>query len=776
MAPLPRTRLIGRETERAMSQSYLIEEAIPLLTLTGPGGVGKTRLALAIAQDVADQFRNGVIWVDLAPLADPELAPAAVAAALGITTSMERAIAEAIVASQHRAQRLLLLDNCEHVLSAVGELVSMLLAGCPAMQVLATSRTPLRVRGEFLLPVPPLEVPVSGAVERDAVRAAPAVALFAQRAQAADPHFTVDEQNAAAVAAVCQRLDGLPLALELAAARAGMLSPSAMLVLLSQRLQILGTGPRDAPDRHQTMHSAISWSYNLLAMEQQAFFQALAVFAGGWTLEAAAAVAALPLAEALVQLDTLVHQSLVVRQGGRDEEMPRFTMLETIREFALEQLTAHGATIPTYQRHVAWCIALAETSVPDLAEGRNQVAWVARLDAELPNILRAAHWLLESGDYHGLLHLIVVLDEYWTTRATHFPELRRWLEIVFTDVSGIADADLAIALHLAATTTSTLGEHDAAIAYAERGIAVALAMDDPFACGRAYYNLGDALASRGDVQRAAAARARALPYFRVSGRTIWIAITLGHLGEARLYTEDLATAIPMLDEALGLLRESNYPWGIGFVAEQRARSALMQGVFIDAARLFTESLVIATQIRNEWMALNAAAGLAYVAFAINHHDRGARLLRSVEAIREQRGFFGFTASAIISAIAAMRSRMNDFPDAPAARARHLSVEGVIAEALDVAGEIKAATTPAHPPSLAMRLSLPAASPIPDQVLTYREQEVLTLLCQRLTDAEIAAQLFISPFTVSKHVSNVLGKLNVANRREAAAYALRHGLI
>ncbi|HET8647697.1 MAG TPA: NB-ARC domain-containing protein, partial [Vicinamibacteria bacterium] len=332
---------MGREAEIAAARGFLLEEGVPLLTLTGPGGVGKTRLALAIAADVSEHFSDGIAWVDLAPLADPDLVDVTVAATLDIASAPDRSVRDALLLHLRPAQRLLVLDNCEHLVAAVGGLVSALLNGCPALQVLVTSRAPLHLRGEQILPIPPLEVPPLGA-PLDVVRAAPASALFVQRARAVDPHFALSEENAAAVAAVCQRLDGLPLAIELAAARANLRPPEALLALFSRRLQELGAGPRDAPARHQTMQDAIAWSYALLSPEEQAFFRTLSVFAGGWTLEAAAAVCDLSLPDALARLEALIDQSLVVRVAGGESGTARFSMLETIRAFGLEQLRDSG--------------------------------------------------------------------------------------------------------------------------------------------------------------------------------------------------------------------------------------------------------------------------------------------------------------------------------------------------------------------------------------------------------------------------------------------------
>src|SRR5215213_9341203 len=300
--PRTRTHLIGRETERDAARTLLLEDAVPLLTLTGPGGVGKTRLVLALGEAMTAAFADGVIFVDLSSLADPSLVPTAVTAALEISPSPDRSLTETIVVALRPGQRLLIFDNCEHVLAAASELVAALLAGCPALQVLATSRAPLHVRGEQVLAVPPLSVPETGAVHLERVKDVPAVRLFVQRAGATDPHFVLTERNAAAVAEICQRLDGLPLAIELAAAWITILSPEALLAQLAGRLRLLTGGPRDAPARQRTMRDAIAWSYALLSPQDQTLFRRLAVFAGGFTLEDAGAVAN-PFAEA--ELDTL---------------------------------------------------------------------------------------------------------------------------------------------------------------------------------------------------------------------------------------------------------------------------------------------------------------------------------------------------------------------------------------------------------------------------------------------------------------------------------------
>ena len=315
--PLARTRLIGREAERGAACTFLLEEAVPLLTLTGPGGVGKTRLVLAIAGDLARHFADGVVWVDLAPLTDPTLVPATLAAALGVTPALNQPLSDTLVYDLQPRQTLLVIDNCEHVLGETAELIAALLPACPALQVLATSRAPLHVRGEQVLPIEPLPLPDLDA-DLASLEANAAVRLFAARARAVRPGFRLEASNAPVIALLCRHLDGLPLAIELAAAHSAVLSPAALLAQMTDRLRLLADGPRDLPARQQTMREAIAWSYELLTAEEQAAFRALAIFAGGWTLPAAAAVLEQDERQTLTLLERLAAHSLVVAQVGVD--------------------------------------------------------------------------------------------------------------------------------------------------------------------------------------------------------------------------------------------------------------------------------------------------------------------------------------------------------------------------------------------------------------------------------------------------------------------------
>jgi predicted ATPase len=407
--PLQPTSFVGREAELAAVRELLARHR--LVTLTGPGGTGKTRLALQVAADVLPEYPDGVWLAELAGLADPALVPPAVAAAAGVREAPGWPVLAALTEALRPRRVLLLLENCEHLVEACARLAEALLRACPDVRLLATSREPLRLSGEQAFPVPPLALPAAGArAAAEALARYAAVALFVERAASVRPGFALTGANAAAVAAICARLDGLPLALELAAARSRLLPPAALLARLEggpagTPLRLLSGGARDLPARQQTLRGAITWSHDLLAPDEQRLFRRFGVFAGGCALEAAEAVCGPdgdPGTDPLAPLDglaSLVDKSLL-RQEEQPDGAPRLAMLETVREYALERLAASGEAPAIGRRHAAYYLALAEQAEPHLqmsdqvAElgGAREAAWLERLEAEHANLRAALRW------------------------------------------------------------------------------------------------------------------------------------------------------------------------------------------------------------------------------------------------------------------------------------------------------------------------------------------------------------------------------------------------
>lgn len=806
--PMARTRLIGREHECAAARTFLREDAVPLLTLAGPGGVGKTRLALDVAQDVAPAFADGEVFVELSPVASPELVAETVAAAFDLTLAADRPVADVLVGSLRTRQLLLIVDNCEHVLDAVADLVAVLLAGCPALQVLATSRAPLHLQGEQILPVPPLAVPRPGAMQREVIAAAPAVTLFVQRACGAEPHFALTDQNAAAVAEICQRLDGLPLALQLAAARANVLSPQTMLALLSQRLHVLGIGPRDAPTRHRTIQDAIAWSYELLSPEEQPFFRALSVFAGGWTLEAASAVSGLPLPETFARLDALVDQSLIVQQVGADAAEPRFTMLETIRAFALDHLADDEAP-QVRDAHAQWCVAIVEQATP-WPLGPEQQAWLQRVAANVDNARAAMAWSLDRDDPSTAARIAGALFEYWETRGL-FAEGASWLARALD--GALPDPLRGQALIAAGGLALSLGQLDQADALTSEGLKLATAANDAQQMVYALNTLMHVARLRGDVVSAENRLAQALALTQDAAMLrsrVWVQFNLAmlhhdagrcdvaqalyeeilplaqHLGETSIMPplllglaelarrqQAFAQAQALLIDAEAVARSESAEEDVVSILGATAQVHRDMGHYEAAAALLPEIFERVTAMGNHMAAPWVMESVAMTALGLGQVSAACRLFSAAEHLRAEAGI-------VLTPIdreesdrdrEAIRAALpdDDF------RAAWSTGQGWTWEHALAATQALIAQLTSRPSEASLVRPATVAATRPFD-LTSRELEVLALLCQRLTDPEIAQQLFISPKTVGHHVSRILSKLGAANRRQAAAIAVSHGLL
>lgn len=594
--PLPLSSFVGRERELEQLRALLARAR--LVTLTGAAGSGKTRLALEAARRLAPSFRDGAAFVPLAAVREPDLVASTIARALGIAETPARSALEALSDGLHDRELLLLLDNFEQVLAAAPQ-VTALLAACRGVRLLVTSRASLKVAGEQELPVLPLETPAAGGLPRAAeLTRYPATQLFVERARAVDPDFAPDDEGAALVGRICARLDGLPLAIELAAAQVKLLPPQAMASRLEHRLDLLTGGGRDRPDRHQTLRTAIEWSYGLLEAPARAFYRRVAVFAGGWTLEAAEpvtqAAGELPLSP-LAGAGVLLDHSLIRREHVVVES-PRFVMLETIREYALELLGSGPEYEPTCRAHAHYFLALAERAEPELT-GPEQARWLDRLEAEHDNFRAVLAWAEATGGVELGLRLGAALWRFWAARA-YLREGRSRLAALAA-LPGERTAARARALSGEAILASEMADFRAARPLLTESLAIWRELGDASGAAVALNHLGWAAAQSGEYAHARALSNEALALNRSLGETRGVAVSLNNLGFVAHYEGDYARARVLHEESAALRRELGDRRGYAFALTNLAWAEQGAGAREQAAARLEEALAILTELEDK---------------------------------------------------------------------------------------------------------------------------------------------------------------------------------
>jgi non-specific serine/threonine protein kinase len=763
--PLELSSFVGREKELAEVRRLLQDTR--LLTLTGSGGCGKTRLALAVAREVVEGFDDGVWLVDLAPLADPSLVPQALASTLGVREQPARSLTETLSDYLGSKKVLVVLDNCEHLIETCAELVEALLRSCPELRILATSREALDIAGEISWPVPSLTLPdLRRLLDIESLARYESARLFVKRAAAVKPTFALTEQNAPAVARACYRLDGIPLAIELAAARTKVLSVEEISERLDGTLGLLASGGRTALPRHRTLRATMNWSHELLPEDEQTLFRRLTVFAGGFTLEAAESVCAgedLERDEVLELLSHLVDKSLVTAQEKGGET--RYRLLEMVRKYGREKLDGAEEVNEVGRRHASFYVELAEEAEPEL-KGEGQVAWLERLETEHDNLRAAMRWLLDRGESEEAARLGWALWLYWGIRA-HFAEGRRYMEQALS-AKGSEDMPAsarAKALYVEAMMANYQGDHGSAESLAAESLGLFRELDDMLGRAYALSNAGFAANGQGQHRRAITLIEESVDLFLQEGEEWGAAIELGFLAVSWRDQGDHGRAKSLAERGLALSRQVGERQAISAALYTLATLAQVELDQERARDLFEEGLELSAELGNDADVAHCFDGLAAVAAAEGIIVRAARLWGAEEALLERMEAAVYTyvpdRSLHRSQVEAARDRLGE-------------------EAFEAAWAEGRTMTPEHAIEYALEQeAAPEAAAIPETYpaeLSIREVEVLCLVAAGLTNAEVAERLFLSSRTVDWHLGSIYRKLGLHSRTEASRFASENGLL
>jgi predicted ATPase/DNA-binding CsgD family transcriptional regulator len=752
---------VGREREIGEIRDLLEREGCRLVTLTGPGGIGKTRIAFEAGRQLLDQFEGRVRVVLLDTLDDHRLVRSRIGQALDLPEVSDSAGGDPLLDALSNGRWLLILDNFERLGAAAPE-IARLLASIDELQLLITSRNRLHIQGEHEYVTPPLPIPHGG--DLATLEAAPSVALFLQSAHTAAPGLVLDDANAQAVAEICRQLDGVPLAIELAAARSKILSPEAILARLDRRLPLLTGGPRDVPDRLRTMRDAIDWSYELLPRREQAFFRQLCVFSGSFTLQEAVAVgfdgAPEESIEAVDLLGSLVDNSLIWRQTGSGE--PRFAMLETIREFGLDELAAHDGLATARDRHADYFIALAEAAFIGM-RGAGRIPWLERLEAAHDNLRAALSWMLQTSDGPRATQLAGALWRFWWSRS--YPvegrsQIERALALPDAAANG---AHYARALTGAGALAETMGDYAAAGNYYDEAVSVWNELGDQTELAHALLFRWLVALNIDDETRMDELAQESLRMFVELGDQWGIATSQLELGVVCMLRGEFATGEQWLRQAIEGFEALSDSWGVAMSEGVLGNIKTAQGDFADSAPLLERSLSRLVALDDQWGVATVLLSIARTAAAQRNYAQVARISGAIARLHEDIG-------ALVKVPFRERYRQN-LSEAERQLGREqfarLYAEGATLSPTE-------AVAAAFGQSGAQSESKPRAESALS-VLSPREREVLRLIPGR-TGREIADELFISESTVRTHIEHILNKLGMRNQKELVAAIYEQDLL